>query len=117
MEPGEHLEHGGLAASGRADEGDQLAGHHVESDVRDGENFVATAAVDLAHPGTVDERLAHAPRPLVEPRVTDHREPLQEKDEGVQHHPDGGDEQHRHEHRRGVERDLDLQHEVAEALL
>ena len=73
MKPREHLEHRGLAAAGGADEGDQLAGRHVQGDVRDGEKLVATASVDLAHSGKVDERLAPPPSPA--PGPGHHRPP------------------------------------------
>ena len=37
VQPGDHLEHGGLAAAGRADEGDKLTLRYVECNVGYGE--------------------------------------------------------------------------------
>src|SRR5919201_5755347 len=42
---------------------------------------------------------------------------LEPEHDTVEHHTDQRDEQHRHEHRRRVERDLHLQHEVAQSLV
>src|SRR3954468_2943034 len=45
-------------------------------------------------------------------RVLRHENALESEHAAVQHHADERDEQHRHEHRRRVEGDLHLQHEV-----
>ena len=48
------------------------------------------------------------------PRVAHHQHPLEAEHQPVEHHADQRDQDHRHEHRGGVERDLHLQHQVAE---
>ena len=62
MQPGQDLQHRGLAAAGGADQRDQLAFLHVHGDVGDGEEFRALGPIDLADVAQADEGLfgAHA---------------------------------------------------------
>ena len=62
MQPGQDLQHRGLAAAGGADQRDQLAFPDVHGDVGDGEEFRALGTIDLADVLQADEGLvgAHA---------------------------------------------------------
>src|SRR5688500_9325846 len=48
-------------------------------------------------------------------RILRHQPALEKQHDAVEQHAEQGDEQHRHEHRRRVERDLHLEHEIAQA--
>ena len=57
VQPGQDLQHRGLAAAGRADQRDQFAFLHVHGDVGDGQEFRALRAIDLADVAQADEGL------------------------------------------------------------
>jgi hypothetical protein len=59
MKPGENLEQRRLAATGRTDQGHELARLDVEGRLRNGEQGRPARAVSLLHAGKVDERFAH----------------------------------------------------------
>src|ERR1700722_19469723 len=63
VQPGQYLQHGGLAATGRADQRNQLALLHVHGDVGNRQEFLVARAIDLPHVAQADEglqRRAHA---------------------------------------------------------
>ena len=57
VQPGQNLQHRGLAAAGRADQRDQFAFPDVHGDVGDGEKFRALGPIDLADVAQADEGL------------------------------------------------------------
>ena len=63
MQAREDLQQGGLAAAGRADERDELAGRDVECHLRDGEKLFPARAIDFLDAGEMNERLGHRAHP------------------------------------------------------
>ena len=70
MQPGQDLQHRGLAAAGGADQRDQFAFLHVHGDVGDREEFRAPRTIDLADIAQADEGLV---RPSCQPFLQDWR--------------------------------------------
>ena len=54
-------------------------------------------------------------RAYLDARVAHDEQALEAEHDAVEHHAEQRDQDHRHEHRGGVERDLHLQHQIAEA--
>jgi hypothetical protein len=59
MKARQNLQERGLAATGGADQRDELSRRHIEAYLGDREQIRAPRAVDLLHAGDMDERLGH----------------------------------------------------------
>ena len=82
MQAGEDFQQRGLAAAGRADQRDQLAGLDVERRLRHREELGAAGAVDFLHAGEMDERFAHAR--LLDARVAHDEQALEAEHDAVE---------------------------------